>query len=63
MAASVSVAWRERSPAMLLLLPVSFAALHFAYGFGSLLALGRMLGSTAFWRKLGAGRTSVASAR
>jgi glycosyltransferase involved in cell wall biosynthesis len=63
MAASVSVAWRERSPAMLLLLPVSFAALHFAYGFGSLLALGRMLGSIAFWRKLGASRTSVASAR
>lgn len=36
LAASIQAAWRERSLALLFMLPVVFASLHLAYGLGSL---------------------------
>jgi hypothetical protein len=36
LAASVKAAWKERGVALLFLMPVVFASLHVAYGFGSL---------------------------
>jgi len=52
-AASLHAAWRERSMALGLLLPLVFSALHVGYGLGSLWGLVRLLGVPQFWRKLG----------
>jgi glycosyltransferase involved in cell wall biosynthesis len=58
--ASLFVAWRERKPSLLLVMPAVFAILHFTYGLGSLLALPRLLVRPEFWRRLGSLRHSAA---
>jgi GT2 family glycosyltransferase len=52
LAASAAIARRERDIRCLLVMPLAFAALHFAYGFGSLAALGKTVFSTSGWRRL-----------
>jgi succinoglycan biosynthesis protein ExoA len=42
LAASLHAAWKERSPRLALLLPVTFGSLHFAYGTGSLWGVVRL---------------------
>ncbi len=51
--ASLHAAWRERSAAIGLLLPLVFATLHVGYGVGSLWGLVRLVGLPQFRRRLG----------
>jgi len=50
LAAAAQVAWRQRDPRYLVLLPLAFASLHLAYGSGSLVGLLRLLGR---WARFG----------
>ena len=43
LAVSFRIAWKRRKPSLALLLPVAFASLHLAYGFGSLWATLKVL--------------------
>jgi hypothetical protein len=42
--ASVATAWKERNIALVFLMPVVFASLHFVYGAGSLWGCARLTG-------------------
>ena len=52
-AASLHAARRERSMALVFLLPLVFVTLHVGYGLGSLWGLVRLLGLPQFWRRVG----------
>ncbi len=52
LAASLSIARREHDLHYVLAMPLAFAALHIAYGLGSLAALGNTVLSTSGWRRL-----------
>jgi len=59
--ASTHVAWRERKPSYLLVMPWIFGLLHAGYGAGSLWGMIRLLGSPAFWQRVC--RSEVAESR
>lgn len=46
------IAWRERSPLLMLVMPIVLGVRHFAYGLGSLLGLVRLPGKFRFSRYL-----------
>lgn len=52
LAVSAQIAFKERDLRDLFMMPVVFAALHFAYGIGSLWGLVRVLIAPQFWTKL-----------
>lgn len=52
LAASLQVAWRERSLALGALLPLVFFTLHVGYGIGSLWGVVRLLGLPPFWGRV-----------
>jgi hypothetical protein len=52
LAASLHVAWRERSPRFLLSMPWVFALLHVAYGSGSLYGVVKLIRTPGFWAKI-----------
>ena len=52
-AASLHVAWTEKSFVRLVTMPFVFGALHLSYGIGSLWGLAQLIGLPRFWRKLG----------
>jgi glycosyltransferase involved in cell wall biosynthesis len=49
--AAIHVAWKNHDFRYALLMPFIFASLHFAYGFGSLWGLGKLVATPQFWRK------------
>jgi hypothetical protein len=53
LAASLHAAWRERSLALGLLLPLVFVTLHVGYGLGSLWGVVRLVGLPQFWGRVG----------
>jgi GT2 family glycosyltransferase len=50
--ASAHVAWRERKPSYLLVMPWIFGLLHAGYGAGSFWGVIRLLSAPAFWQRL-----------
>ena len=52
LAASFQIAWRERDPRYLILMPFVFGMLHFGYGLGSLWGVLKVLGKAEFWIKM-----------
>jgi glycosyltransferase involved in cell wall biosynthesis len=49
---SCQVAWEERDPRYLLIMPMVFGSLHFAYGFGSLWGFAKATLTPRFWKRL-----------
>ena len=52
LAASFHIAWRDRDPRFLLLMPLMFSTLHIGYGLGSLWGVLKLLRTPQFWAKL-----------
>jgi cellulose synthase/poly-beta-1,6-N-acetylglucosamine synthase-like glycosyltransferase len=50
LAASFQIAWRERDPRYLILMPFVFGMLHFGYGFGSLWGAIKLMAAIQFWK-------------
>jgi GT2 family glycosyltransferase len=51
LAASFQIAWRERDPRYLILMPFLFGMLHFGYGLGSLWGVFKIFGTAQFWQR------------
>jgi glycosyltransferase involved in cell wall biosynthesis len=51
LAASFQIAWRERDPRYLILMPFVFGMLHFGYGLGSLWGVFKIFGTAQFWQR------------
>jgi cellulose synthase/poly-beta-1,6-N-acetylglucosamine synthase-like glycosyltransferase len=49
---SLHIAWREREPRYLLIMPAAFAILHFGYGLGSLWGLVKAGSKPKFWSNI-----------
>jgi glycosyltransferase involved in cell wall biosynthesis len=49
---SFQIAWRERDPRYLILMPFVFGILHFGYGLGSLWGVTKLITAPRFWEKL-----------
>jgi len=62
LAASLQVAWTEKSFARLFMMPVVFATLHLSYGLGSLWGFVRLIRLPQFWRRMGLAGEGRASA-
>ncbi|MBW1717654.1 MAG: hypothetical protein JRJ77_17890 [Deltaproteobacteria bacterium] len=50
--ASFQVAWRERGPRYLIVMPLVFVVLHVSYGLGSLWGSIKVMFAPTFWKKL-----------
>ena len=51
-ATSSHIAWRQRDPKYLVVMPLVFMVLHVGYGLGSLWGIFKILGRPEFWKKL-----------
>ena len=52
LSASFHIAWRERDPRYLILMPFVFGMLHISYGSGSCWGVVKLVTSATFWNKL-----------